>query len=317
MPFISPTEAIQRLLQEEVVALPTETVYGLAANIQSTRAIEKIFITKSRPFFDPLIVHVENKSKAQALITDWSELHEKLADTFWPGPLTILGKKTPTLNPMITSGSPCVAVRVPQHPDFLQILKTFSGLAAPSANMFGKTSPTKAEHVLSEFSGKVAVVDGGPCAVGIESTIVEINSSSELTILRPGVITAEALKKCLNEGYPGVRITYQASETVPGHLKYHYQPEVPLCVHTPAISEQQALNELEKATGKKFSKPYILILPGEATVCARMLYDSFRQGSIQGDCILCTIPVMRTESDESWTGILNRVEKAASLFLKE
>ena len=178
------------LLAGEVVAIPTETVYGLAADISNEDAIRKVFSLKERPFFDPLIVHVASLKQAKALTTEWGPLTDFLARYFWPGPLTLILPKAESVNSLITSGLETLAIRFPNHPAAIQLITQVGPLAAPSANKFGQTSPTEAHHVRKEFrSVDVFVVDGGPCEIGIESTVLEVGSNQDsVSILRPGRI---------------------------------------------------------------------------------------------------------------------------------
>ncbi|PHI35193.1 threonylcarbamoyl-AMP synthase [Pseudoalteromonas sp. GCY] len=209
-----------------LVAVPTETVYGLAADARQPDAVKKIFAAKGRPADHPLIVHLADKS----LVTEWVETlpdyFDALADTFWPGPLTIVAKKQAHVSDVVTGGHPTVGIRVPNHPAMLALLQHInSGLAAPSANPYKKISPTTAEQVLFGLSGKIAaVLDGGPCEVGLESTIVDISSATP-RILRAGPITKAALEAVLNieVDEPDVHTV-----AVPGNVKAHYQPSKPL-----------------------------------------------------------------------------------------
>ena len=202
MSLISIGQAVQLLRANNVVAVPTETVYGLAARISSPQALEKIFTTKERPLFDPLIVHVRDIAQARGLTQEWPAIIDHLAQTFWPGPLTVVVAKNSLVNPLITAGLDTVGLRAPAHPITQQILIDLNEpFAAPSANRFGRTSPTRAEHVEKEFSGQVAVVGGGPCQVGVESTVVRLQTGKQmkLEILRPGQISAEQIRIALVE----------------------------------------------------------------------------------------------------------------------
>ncbi len=224
------TAAAQWLKEGQLVAIPTETVYGLAANALDTNAVLKIYRTKERPLFNPLILHTNNLEKAKQLTNrEGIEFLEK-AMHFWPGPLTVLVPKSAMVHDLITAGSPLVAVRIPDHPLTLQLLDSLSfPLAAPSANRFGTISPTTAEHVLSQFSGVIPMVlDGGPCQVGVESTIIKQDNNG-VVILRKGAVTASML-----ESHFDGRVTYPPTTDAadkpeaPGMLKSHYAPETPL-----------------------------------------------------------------------------------------
>ncbi len=183
--------AIDILKNGGVVAMPTETVYGLAGDVEQETAIKKIFSTKERPFFDPLIVHISSIEQAKKLTTQWDETCEKLAESFWPGPLTLILPKSDLVNPLITSGLNSVGLRWPNHALAMELISNFNlGLAAPSANKFKKTSPTSKEHVEAEFGNNVFVLDGGKCEVGIESTVAGV-FKDRIEIYRPGMISLE------------------------------------------------------------------------------------------------------------------------------
>lgn len=206
-----------------LVALPTETVYGLGADARNDLAVARIFEAKGRPKFNPLIVHVADVSQAQALV-EWNDLADRLASAFWPGPLTLVLPLKPGsgLSPLVTAELPTLAVRMPAHPVARDILQAFGGpIAAPSANPSGKISPTTADHVVAGLSGKIeAVVDGGSCEVGLESTIVGL--SDRPMLLRPGGLPREALEAALGEE---LAIHTAADPLVaPGQMTSHYAP---------------------------------------------------------------------------------------------
>jgi L-threonylcarbamoyladenylate synthase len=216
------SQAARLLAAGEVVAFPTETVYGLGGDARSDLPVARIFQAKGRPSFNPLIVHVPDLASAIA-IAELGPRARDLAAAFWPGPLTlVLPLREGSLSPLVTAGLPTVAVRVPAHPLAQQLLRAFGGpVAAPSANPSGRVSPTRADHVLDGLSGRIAaVLDGGPCAVGLESTIVLADPDPML--LRPGGLPVEALEAAL-----GVPLTIGgASEkpSSPGQLASHYAP---------------------------------------------------------------------------------------------
>lgn len=170
-------KAVELLFNEELVAIPTETVYGLAGNIYSEKAITAIFETKQRPKFNPLIVHIPSVDYLEKIVTDIPEKAKLLADAFWPGPITLVLNKKDTIPDLITAGKTTVAVRVPNHPTTLELLERLEfPLAAPSANPFNRISPTKPEHVEDYFKNEIKMVlDGGACTKGIESTIIGVD----------------------------------------------------------------------------------------------------------------------------------------------
>lgn len=231
------SRAVALLRSGETVALPTETVYGLAADAFNPEAVAKIFEAKGRPRFDPLIVHLPNKTMVRDVAEvpdDVAKTVTQLVETFWPGPLTILLPKRPVVPDLVTAGLPTVAVRQCEHPIFHRILKQFGGpVAAPSANRFGKLSPTSAALVRDQLDGRIPlVVDGGACARGLESTIVRVLPASPkpvIEVLRPGPVAEDDLKKFgkvvfaeRNEAVEG------SAPEAPGMLATHYAPRTPL-----------------------------------------------------------------------------------------
>lgn len=227
--------ATRELSSGNPVALPTETVYGLAADARNASACAKIFAAKQRPFTDPLICHLPSMDWLERLgvVNDRSR---ELVTAFWPGPLTLVIPKTPAIPDLVTAGTPTVAVRISSHPVFDQIVRAFDApLAAPSANRFGKISPTTADHVLGELDGRIPlIIDGGPCSLGLESTILRVTDEI-LEILRPGPVTAEQLA-----AFGSVRFASNPRNT-PGGMPDHYAPTKPLRILPPGggVSERE------------------------------------------------------------------------------
>ncbi|WP_137703033.1 L-threonylcarbamoyladenylate synthase [Marimonas lutisalis] len=204
-----------------LVAMPTETVYGLAADATNGQAVARIFAAKGRPRFNPLIVHLPDAAAAQAFV-HWSDAAETLARRFWPGPLTLVLplREGTALSPLVTADLPSLALRVPAHPVAHQLLQEFAGpVAAPSANPSGRISPTTADHVAASLSGRIeAILDAGPCGVGVESTIVGLTGTP--TLLRPGGLAREEIESAL-----GLSLADHAGPiTAPGQLSSHYAP---------------------------------------------------------------------------------------------
>ena len=229
--------AARRLAAGELVALPTETVYGLAADAARPEAVAAIFQAKDRPFFDPLIVHLPDpdwlERITQPSLTERA-LVARLAAAFWPGPLTILLPRRPeAVSDLVTAGSPLVAVRISAHPVFAAVLREFGRpVAAPSANRFGRISPTTGEHVRSELDGRVPLIlDAGPTGHGLESTIVIAESAADLRILRPGPVTAEMLA----EHARSVTMRPMMDAGAPGQLPGHYSPRTALRFYRPGL----------------------------------------------------------------------------------
>ncbi len=306
-------KAISNLKSGNVVGLPTETVYGLAANVFDQSAVQKIFETKKRPFFDPLIVHISHLSQLKSVVSEFSDLPQFLAERFWPGPLTMVLPKGAKITGLVTSGLETVGVRFPKH---TMAQKIISGLgfpvAAPSANLFGKTSPTTAEHVRSEFGDKVFVVDGGPCEVGLESTVIGFDENYQIVkIHRPGAITNKDLEVALNDFSRQVYVTYEESKVAPGHLKHHYMPTLPL-----VILEKESLDENKIATLLKIEKKsgVELKLSSDPVLAARELYVKLRECS-QMDVGFIYVFKNESQINELWTAIWDRLSKASSLVL--
>jgi L-threonylcarbamoyladenylate synthase len=226
--------ALDYLNAGELVAIPTETVYGLGGDALNESALLKIFQAKERPLMDPLILHIAFFEQIKEL-TDWTSLSstaqktvEKLAKEFWPGPLTLVLPKSKKISDLATSGLETVGIRIPNHPLTLSLLKKIQKpIAAPSANRFGRISPTTAEAVLSELNQRIPLIlDGGPCAVGVESTVLLVSNDGELTLLRPGGLSKERIEKCL-----GIFVSTHSSPNnldklpSPGLLLNHYAPK--------------------------------------------------------------------------------------------
>ena len=217
-------KAVQLLTEEQLVAIPTETVYGLAGNIFSEKAIKSIFSTKQRPFFNPLIVHIPSVKSLNDLVTHVPEKAKLLAAAFWPGSMTLVLKKSKTIPDIITAGKDTVAVRVPNHPITLELLKKLPfPLAAPSANPFGSISPTKPAHVENYFRNSIKMVlDGGSCANGIESTIIGFENE-EPVIYRLGALPLEEIEAVV--GKISIKNKKEEKPDAPGMLARHYAPK--------------------------------------------------------------------------------------------
>ena len=219
-----------------LVAFPTETVYGLGANALDERAVARVFDVKARPRFDPLIVHIAGVDWLARLTADFPPLARQLAEKFWPGPLTLVLPKTPAVPDLVTSGGPSVAVRVPDHPVALSLLRAVDlPIAAPSANSFGRISPTCAEHVREQLGSRIdLILDGGPCRVGVESTVLQLTPQGPL-LLRPGGTTLEEIEDVIGKvQVPTVsEASFPAPGLVsPGTLPQHYAPRTPLVRRT-------------------------------------------------------------------------------------
>ncbi len=222
-------QAIAYLQAGETVAIPTETVYGLAANALDEKAVLKIFEAKQRPFFDPLIVHIDSVERIEKYALEVPPLAKLLAEKFMPGPITLLLKKQAIIPDLVTSGLDTVGLRIPAHPIAQQLLKQLPfPLAAPSANPFGYISPTTAQHVFEQLQGRIPfIVDGGDCIVGVESTIVEV-IDAKVIIHRLGGLSIEAIQEVC--GNVELQLNQSSNPTAPGKLASHYAPKKPLIV---------------------------------------------------------------------------------------
>ncbi|SHG93608.1 L-threonylcarbamoyladenylate synthase [Winogradskyella jejuensis] len=218
------SKAVAILNAEELVAIPTETVYGLAGNIFSEKAINSIFATKQRPLFNPLIVHIPSVEYLNEIVEYIPKKAQLLADAFWPGPITLVLKKKSIIPDLITAGKDTVAVRIPNHPTTLELLKSLDfPLAAPSANPFSSISPTSAEHVNTYFKDKIKMVlDGGPCTSGIESTIIGFENDEPI-VYRLGSTSIEAIEDVV--GKVEVKNKKEIAPDAPGMLERHYAPK--------------------------------------------------------------------------------------------
>lgn len=246
--------AAEALHQGKLVAFPTETVYGLGANALDARAVERIFQAKGRPNYDPLIVHIAEPSWLPRAAAEIPLIAWRLAEEFWPGPLTLILPKRPEVPNLVTAGLETVALRVPAHPVALALLKSADVLvAAPSANRFGHTSPTCAEHVLADLGNRIDILlDGGKTPIGIESTVLDLTDSVP-TILRPGGVTQEQLTKLL--GDVAVQCSAKVNEIhkSPGQLQQHYSPRAkliyligPTCQATLDLLHQISQDEINR-----------------------------------------------------------------------
>lgn len=293
-----------------LVAIPTETVYGLAANALDTNAVAKVFKAKNRPVFDPLIIHTYSIEKVRAFVIDLPGPLEKLATEIWPGPLTLLLPKKNTVPDLVTSGLPNVAVRIPKHELTLELLRNLDfPLAAPSANPFGYVSPTKPEHVNKQLGDEVDyILDGGTCEVGIESTIVGMEDG-KVCVYRLGGTTIEAIESII--GKVELKINSSGDPTAPGQLKSHYSPMKKVVIG----NIDQLLTKYNNAAVLNFgSKKYNAIEfnlseKGDLIEAAANLFTGLRTlDESQADVILCA------ELPEEGLGIAinDRLRRAAA-----
>jgi L-threonylcarbamoyladenylate synthase len=309
-------EAVRLLRNGEVVAIPTETVYGLAANALNEDAVLRIYEVKQRPRFNPLILHVASLEQAKNYIKNLPAAAEQLAAAFWPGSLTLLLDKKETVPDLVTAGSSRVALRVPNHPLTLQLLQQLSfPLAAPSANPSGYVSPTSAQHVYHNLHGKIPyILDGGECNVGVESTIIGWNNDQEPEVYRLGGIPVEAIEKVLQQ-----KVTIKKSITenpdAPGQLKSHYATATPLHLDadTDALLKQFPGKKIRRINFKNYhpslpkEQQLLLSANGSLEEAAKHLFQTLRAA----DSMNADILIAERLPDEGLGAAINdRLERA-------
>ena len=328
-------QAVRLLQAGELVAFPTETVYGLGADAANPEAVAKIFAAKGRPADHPLIVHLPGAAHLDRWAKDIPQVAWDLAEAFWPGPLTLILKRAPDVPYAVTGGQETVGVRVPAHPVALELLRAYAqagagrnglcGVAAPSANRFGRISPTDAAHVHAELGNSVALVlDGGPCRVGIESTIVDLSRDDGFPprLLRPGHITPEQIAAVIGvmPELSGLRGTLQSEKSprVSGSLDAHYAPLTPMRVVVTAQLPEvlRALKEKNQSVGLlAHSQQRVLVpahslrqLPGDAEGYARGVYAALRELDQAGNDLLV---VEAIPEGAAWAAVADRLRRAA------
>ena len=307
---VSPSisDAVAELRRGRLLAIPTETVYGLAADAKNPAAVRRIFELKGRPSDHPLIVHIADAAQLPEWAIDIPEAAYRLAETFWPGPLTLILNKHPEVPDAVTGGQDTIGLRCPDNALTLQLLRELNGgLAAPSANRFGRISPTTAEHVRAEFGdGAPMILDGGACKVGIESTIVDI-SCDPARILREGHIRRDQLLPFL----PGLLAgTGAESPRVSGSLQAHYAPQTPMRLCSRNEIETDA--ETDAVVLALDSLPHGrlgLALPSRANEYAQGLYAALRTlDAMAAGCIW----LERTPENPDWLAVNDRIRRAVA-----
>lgn len=304
-------KALSLLLKGDPVALPTETVYGLAGRMDRDKTLERIFSLKRRPFFDPLIVHCYNRNQALSLVSGDPSSVKCFFKAFSPGPLTVVAYKNKKVSPWITAGKSTVALRIPRHPLMRKILQRLPvPLVAPSANLYGKVSPVKASHVLSNFSGKVPVLDGGESKVGVESTIIWPDTKkNKLFILRPGAVTKEDIEAFIKKERLDFIVEHKKVLVQPGGQKSHYKPKAPLYI----LKTKKRDSGIKEFLTGKFPNKIIkkLDLHDSPQKTARLLYTRLIELSCGKDSLIF---VKKTAQYKGglWESIWDRLQKASS-----
>ncbi len=285
--------AAQLIKNGDIAAIPTETVYGLAADAFNSNAVNKIFAAKSRPQDNPLIVHICGVEMMKAIVSEFSDTAKKLAGKFWPGPLTIIMPKSPEIPNAVTAGLDTVAVRFPFHKGAQDIIRVCgTPLAAPSANLSGRPSPTTAQHVYEDLNGKIPlIIDGGACEVGLESTVVSVKYNS-ITVLRPGRITVEQLKTAVDNVYIDNAVLNSVEKNAavasPGMKYKHYAPKAEVEIldgdfrrfkeYTQSHASDSAYCLVFDGEERELSLPCLTLGKiDDEEACARMLFDRLRE----------------------------------------
>src|SRR5471032_234796 len=318
------TAALQRAAAElaagELVAFPTETVYGLGARADDDAAVAKIFAAKGRPADHPLIVHVSDVAAARAFAAEWPASAQKLADAFWPGPLTLIVPRRSGMGTASAAGQTSIGLRCPSHPVARALLDAaaalgVAGVSGPSANRFGRISPTTAAHVFEEFGDAMTIIDGGECDAGIESVIVDCSRGAP-ALLRPGVLTREELEAVL--GHP-LREAGRDAPRASGTLEAHYAPRAKLRL-MPADQLRAALGVLAKAGVSPVAVYFRTVTPGRTVsayrampdnpvAAAHELFSALRELDATG----ATLIWVETPPDApAWDGVRDRLQRAAA-----
>lgn len=285
--MITLNDAARLLQQGGVVAFPTETVYGLGANALNPNAVRRIYELKGRPATSPLIVHVSSIEMARSLSAQWPDRAEDLALEHWPGPLTLVVPKAASIPEEVTAGLATVGLRMPRHPIALELIRTAGlPLAAPSANRFTELSPTTAEHVRAAFGDAVPVLDGGPCAVGIESTVVAVDANGSVRLLRPGMLTL--------------------AEAISGAAKQHESPGMHRKHYSPRTARVVLVSDLQLAPPEAIR----LQLPQDPDAYAAKLYAALHELDSQGVSLVAI--EMPRDPDPRWDAVRDRLRRAAS-----
>jgi L-threonylcarbamoyladenylate synthase len=315
---VSLAEAITLLKRGEVVAIPTETVYGLAGDVQNESALHKIYATKQRPANNPLSVHIASAAQVDDFAAEFPPLAQKLAQAFWPGPLTIVLKSKPHVSSIVRANAPTVALRVPAHPLTLKLLNESGlALAAPSANRYTQLSPTTAAHVEASLGADTPVLDGGACQVGIESTIVSVESE-EWQLLRHGMVSIAQIEEVT--GKPPLQHA-SVIPKAPGQHALHYSPRTPtlLFQDLPTLEEyaKQHPNcaalligeHIDNATvdSALLSDRYCIRLSNQPLQVAEHLYEAMHTlDQLQAHAMLILLP----PPNPMWAAILDRLMRA-------
>lgn len=314
-------EAVRLLRGGALVAFPTETVYGLGACALDEKAVKQVFTAKGRPDTHPLIVHVPDVTMAKTLVRHWPEQATKVAESLWPGGITLVLPRSPLVSDVVTGGGDTVAIRCPAHPVALALLRALGQpIAAPSANRHKHVSPTTAEHVERSLGSEVSLIlDGGPCEQGMESTVLDLTTEVP-EILRPGAVPAEAIRRVLGDVAYEPRYEVSGVRNSPGQDPLHYAPNAPVEVLSP---DGMAIRftELERGSGRvvcivregtplpEAARARSITLPSDSVGFSRALYAAFYEAeALEPTAIL----VESAPLGESWDAVRDRLLRASA-----
>jgi L-threonylcarbamoyladenylate synthase len=292
--------------------MPTETVYGLGARALDPVAVARIYAAKQRPATSPLIAHVESVEQARSLLLEWPEVAQRLAEAFWPGPLTIVLPKAPNVPDALSGGGPRLGVRLPAHPVALALIRALGEpIAAPSANRFMQLSPTRAEHVARGLGDKVdLILDGGDCAFGIESTVVRLEPEGA-TLLRPGAIPVALIESVLGQPLrraPAIDVRDGHAQDSPGLHERHYAPRTPMFLYQQGQALPPGRGGMLTLSNSNAETAYRVQMPENAADYARRLYAELHALDCAG---LDWIAVEAPPADPSWAAVHDRLRRAA------
>ncbi len=306
-------QAVEVLRSGGLVAFPTETVYGLGADATQAEAVERIYEVKGRPTTNPIIVHVADIERARRYAAQWPEAAQKLAEQFWPGPLTLVVPKSPQIVDQATAGLKTVGLRVPNHPVALELLRAFDGaIAAPSANRSARVSPTTAQHVRDELGDLVQLVlDGGPCEVGIESTVLDLSGDMP-RILRPGMVTRTMIEQVIGPVQASRSVTDATQPALsPGQQPVHYAPVTPAYRYTATQASRLAAEGAGIIDIGQIDQPRqiesVITLPADPEQYARHFYAALRTLDAMG---LRAIYVEMPPDSPPWIAVRDRIRRA-------
>ena len=310
-------DAVIRLRTSRLVGIPTETVYGLAASTFDPKAIEQIYAVKERPHDNPLIAHVSSIEMARSLCRSWPDAASVLAEACWPGPLAMVLDRDESVPAIAAGGRDSIAVRMPAHPVALRLIESFGGpVSAPSANRSGSISPTEARHVLADFVDEdLLILDGGPCRIGLESTVVDLRSERPV-ILRPGAVTADRIASLL--GCPVESPFVDTQTDAPGTASKHYATATPtrLCTLEESGGPETAVITIAVAPSSVPSPAvgvrFRVDLPDDPEVVAAMLYSTLHAADLSGSKRIDVVPPRGPDGLQVWNAVLDRLRRAAS-----